>query len=323
MGVDLGVAVALGLGLVTSAAWVLTRHKRGSPPVADDRNLRQEAAPAPPLQPDELEESWLGHTLDGYHILEQVAEGASATVYRARGPSGEDVAVKVYDRGSGPGFVKRFQRELQIATRLDHPSIVRVLAGGLRQDRPYLVMEMVQGASLRELIPAGGMADLGQVTACLEHVMDALHYAHERGVVHRDLKPENVAILPDGRVCLLDFGLARSHESDPITKKGEAVGSPYYMAPEQILCQPLDVRTDQYALGILAYELLTGDPPFVGKPAVRVLQRHLHETPAAIQRDGVSPGLQAVVFRLLSKTPEERYASMAEALAALRSARHP
>jgi len=242
----------------------------------------------------------LGWLLRGREVL--LGRGGSGDVYRAR-RGWRQVAVKRLRLADG----ERLQREVEAYRRLDHPHIVRLLDSG----PDCLVMEYLSGGSLKSRLgrPFGSF----EAARLLEPLFAGVDYAHSQGLVHRDLKPEN--ILFDGRGCLkiADFGLAKSLGSATLTETGQAPGSPAYMAPEQIQGCSRDPRIDQYALGILTYQVLSGKLPF--EPPW--LEKHLHE-PVPILPAG--PELDAVVRRMLEKRPELRYPSVGAAWQALRRA---
>jgi tetratricopeptide (TPR) repeat protein/tRNA A-37 threonylcarbamoyl transferase component Bud32 len=252
-----------------------------------------------------------------YELLGVLGEGAMSVVHRARDRQlGRSVAVKVLRESllSHPLVRDRFTREAQALARLDHPGIVRVFDSGLDGDRAYLVMELVEGEPLsKRLTPKP--ADRAGLVLVLEKVARAVQHAHEKGVIHRDLKPDNILVRGD-EPKVADFGLARLTESSPaLTRSGAVVGTPMYMAPEQIDGgRDVTVRTDVHALGVLLYEILTGRPPHVGDS--------IPEVYAKISRDEATPPraidptlpweLEAVALKALEKQPERRYATAFE-----------
>jgi serine/threonine protein kinase len=250
--------------------------------------------------------------LAGLEVLERIGQGGMGRVYKAR-HLGLDrpVAVKLLppEVSGGPDFRARFEREAKILAALDHPNIVRVQDAGVQDEQGYLVMELVEGASLRALIRDG--LDAGRALGIARQVCDALDYAHSRGVVHRDVKPENILVDREGRVKLVDFGLARTVTAADLrlTRPLQVMGTPHYMAPEQYEgLGRADHRADLYALGVVLYEMLTGELP-VGR------------FPPPSRKGRAGPGLDAVVLRALEKEPARRYASAAEFRRALEAGR--
>lgn len=253
-----------------------------------------------------------GETLGPWRLLDVLGRGGMATVYRAVPEAtldaGEAVAVKVMK----PEYSERerFLREYRVTRDLSHLGIVRVVDGGVTDEGVlYIAMELIEGQPLEELIPPGGLP----VSEALSHfhsLLDALAYAHARGIVHRDLKPRNVMITRKGRVKLMDFGLARGADLSKITDTGTLMGTPAYVAPEQIAGgRELDARTDQYALGVMLFELVTGRRPFESPQPMAVLMAHLKESPPSPRefRPDLPATVEAVILRLLAKAPEDRY----------------
>ncbi len=220
-------------------------------------------------------------TLDGrYHVLERIAAGGMGEVFRAHDAVlAREVAVKVLHRSlaSDQGFVERFRREARAAATLNHQNIVAVYDWGAVDGVYYMVMEYVQGRSVRELLNAGGRLQPAQAAEILRQTLAALEHAHARGIVHRDLKPENILITNDGVVKLTDLGLARAFADAKNTRAGAVTGTVQYLAPEQIRGEPADPRSDLYSLGIVAYELLTGELPYSGETPMAIAYQHLSD----------------------------------------------
>jgi len=208
-----------------------------------------------------------GSTFGPYRILGPLGRGGMASVYRARDPALErDVALKVLPAEflHDAAFADRFRQEARVAGRLEHPHIVPVHAFGIEQGAPWMAMRLVTGGSLAERVRRGPMAPR-VVAALLRDVAGALDYAHERGIVHRDVKPANVLLDEAGRAYLADFGVARMLEgSSVVTTTGMIQGTPSYMAPEQAMGEKVDRLADVYALGVVAFECLTGRVPYTG-----------------------------------------------------------
>jgi serine/threonine-protein kinase len=262
-----------------------------------------------------------GQTLnDRYDILETLGQGGMGEAYKARDRStGQLVVVKIpYASMIGdPATYSRYQRELDIGKRLDHPGIQRFLADGRLDESvaPYLVFEFIDGQNFREFLAKNAPLDTALAVDLATQLADVLHYVHGHGVVHRDLKPENLLITPEGKLKLVDFGIALLRGARRLTfqRLSREVGTPDYMAPEQVQGERGDARTDVYALGIMLYEMLAGEVPFQGDSPLAVMSQRV-TTPApllrSVRRD-VPPGLEAVVFRALRREPDERYPSMA------------
>ena len=214
--------------------------------------------------------------------------------------------------------VERFRREMELTKSFQNPKIVRNLDAGESNGSLYLVQEYFEGETLRQRICKGSFT-LDEAVSFLTDVMDGLSYAHQRGVIHRDIKPDNLLITDSG-IKLTNFGLARGVDSDSITKTSTSLGTPTYTAPEQIsgeTSKVTDGRCDQYSMGVIAYELLTGHPPFVNASISKLLLSHLYETPEPIST-AVPRQIEESVFRMLAKSPEDRFPSINEASECLR-----
>ncbi|RMG15253.1 MAG: serine/threonine protein kinase [Planctomycetota bacterium] len=262
-----------------------------------------------------------------YRLVRLIGRGGSGAVYLARDPDGRRVALKVLSAGAGPEELLRLAREARLAARLDHPALVRVEGLGVQEGRPFLVMEYVPGGTLQARLARGPLPpERARSIACA--LARGLHHAHERGVLHRDVKPANVLLDRDGAPRLTDFGLARPLQRRlpqgrglTLTREGDLLGTPSYMAPEQALGESgrVDRRTDVYGLGATLYAMLTGRPPFAGGTWLRVLADvvHVAPRPPSERARGLDPCLESVCLRCLAKAPTERYASahaLAEAL---------
>ena len=274
-----------------------------------------------------LEQRLVGQTLDGKYTLQSpLGRGGIGVVFRAWQHSMErPVAVKVLRRGllEDETSVRRFLREVQGAGRVTHPNVVAAFDfGQTAEGELYLVMELLDGRTLGELLAAEGPLAPARAVALLAGICDGLHAAHEAGVVHRDVKPENVLVLPDTGptgefVKVVDFGLAQLKSvqgAESITKTGAICGTPAYMSPEQALDRPVDRRTDIYALGVVAWQLMVGTLPFTGDAPMRMLLAHLHEAPPplALRAPWVPQALADVVMECLAKAPEDRPSTAAE-----------
>jgi serine/threonine-protein kinase len=235
-----------------------------------------------------------------------------ATVYLAEdADTGELVAIKVLRRElSAILGATRFQREIEILTRLRHPRIVPVLDSREAGGRFYFVMPYISGQSLRARLLREGPLPLTDVLTMARDVATAIDYAHQNGVLHRDIKPENV-LLEAGRALMCDFGVARAIEvagSESFSSSGLVLGTPAYMSPEQAIGGEVERRSDVYALGCVLYEMLAGEPPFTGPTAQAIIARQLGDPPRslAVVRPDLPPSMESAVFRALQKEPGER-----------------
>jgi eukaryotic-like serine/threonine-protein kinase len=250
-------------------------------------------------------------TLDGrYHIVERIASGGMGEVFRAHDAVlAREVAVKVLHRSlaSDQGFVDRFRREARAAATLNHPNIVTVFDWGAVDGVYYMVMEYVHGRSVRDLINGHGRLAPAQAADVIDQTLLALEHAHAKGIVHRDLKPENMLVTTEGVVKLTDLGLARAFADAKATRAGQVSGTVQYLSPEQIRGEPADPRSDLYALGIVAYELLTGRLPFTGETPMAIAYQHLSgDVPAPSSVRGVPADLDAFVAAAVDKERELR-----------------
>ncbi len=272
-----------------------------------------------------------GDTFERYTIEALIGKGGMGCVYRAYDPRlDRRVAIKVLFEGSAVATAKaRLLREARAAAAFDHPNAVAIFDVGELDGAPYIVMELVEGRTLRQTL-GDGPASVPTAVAQLADIARALAAAHKRGLVHRDLKPENVMLRDDGMVKVLDFGIARrtavateSAALPTLTVDGVKLGTPVYMAPEQIRGEELDGRADQFSWGVLAYELLARKLPWRGGgDALAVMASTLTDPVdhSALERAGVSPTVARVVLRALEKQPADRFATMDELARALEAA---
>jgi serine/threonine-protein kinase len=263
-----------------------------------------------------------GETVNNkYEILETLGHGGMSDAYKAREiDSGRLVVLKVpyLSLIGDPATYSRYERELEIGKRLHHPNIQHLLDAGRLDDgvAPYLVLEFVDGTLLREYLRQNAPLPVEEAIHIAVQLADALEYCHQNGVVHRDLKPENILMEADATVKLVDFGIALLQGARRLTfrRLSTEVGTPDYMAPEQVEGDRGDARTDIYALGIMLYEMLTGEVPYQGDNSLAVMsQRVTTDVPLLRRRrPDVPPALEAIVWRAVRRVPAERYASMAE-----------
>ena len=260
-------------------------------------------------------DAFVGQQVARYRITRLLGKGGMGRVYLAVHPEiGSRVAIKVLsdEWADAPDVLDRFFAEARTVNLISHDNIIKVLdLDRTPAGRPYIVMEYVEGKTLREVI-ALGEAPLGGVAHVMTEVLLALEAAHRAGVVHRDLKPDNVMVTASGHAKVLDFGIAKLATDRSLrTRTGAAVGTPPYMAPEQILGEPLDGRTDLYAAGVMLYELVTGTRPFDGATDFQIMQAHLSAVPPAPRalRPDLPEAIEAVILQALAKKPAERFDS--------------
>ncbi len=261
-----------------------------------------------------------------YEIQGVLGHGGMGAVYKGFDPAiSRAVAIKTIaksslEAGELEHLLVRFRNEAQAVGRLAHPRIVQIYDYGEDEELAYIVMELVNGKSLHEHLLQHASYDLREVGQIIGQLLDGLGHAHAAGVVHRDVKPSNIMINNDGRIKISDFGIAHT-ESSELTQHGDILGTPHYMAPEQFLGLAIGVPTDLYAVGIIAYDLLTGTKPFVGTTAT-VMQQVLNQRPAdpSSLNHALSPLMDKVLQQALAKNPEERFQSAREFSEAFRLA---
>ncbi|HEX4809932.1 MAG TPA: serine/threonine-protein kinase [Bryobacteraceae bacterium] len=254
-----------------------------------------------------------------YELQRLIGRGAVASVYLANDPLlGRQVAVKVVPLNSnedGDYLAKRLEREAFAAGKLQHPSIVTTYEAGRDKDSAYLVMQYVDGRTLEQVLSRGEELSREQVVRILRDISDALDYAHREGIIHRDIKPSNIILdASSGRPMLMDFGVARITASRRTTARGTIVGTAQFMAPEQIEDRPIDGRTDQFSLAVVAYEILTGRLPFNSESTMALMFGILNERPPAPSslNKTLGPEVDGVLSKALSKMPQERFATCME-----------
>ena len=249
-----------------------------------------------------------------YQIEREIAHGGMAEVYLARDLSLDRlVALKALfpEYAREPSFVERFRREAQAAANLNHPNIVAIYDWGQESGTYFIVMEYVEGRSLRDLIRSEGPLDAGRAADITAEIASALAFAHRSGVVHRDVKPGNVLLTQSGTVKVTDFGIARAGTSDALTQTGSVMGTATYFSPEQAQGLAVDGRSDVYSVGVVLYELVCGVAPFAGDSPVSVAYKHVREEailPSQRNPD-VPPGLEQIIMSALAKDPDHRYQS--------------
>jgi hypothetical protein len=272
--------------------------------------------------PEDGEEGGGGPLLKNRYRLGRVlGRGGMCIVYQAWDTKLQrNVAVKRLEPplNEDPRTRARFDREGRALAQLSHPNVVTLIDRGSSDNDEYLVFEYVEGRSLKELIREGllGIGELGRIAG---QVAEGLAAAHLAGIVHRDVKPQNILIDRNGHAKITDFGIATGPDWTRVTRAGSIIGSARYMSPEQIRSKPVDARSDVYSLGVVIYEMLTGQPPFDGTNMPEIARMHLNSVPPPISavRVNLPEGLEKVVMRCLEKLPEDRFASMDELLGAL------
>ncbi|MBI5301398.1 MAG: serine/threonine protein kinase [Chloroflexi bacterium] len=259
----------------------------------------------------------IGDQFDNYQIQAHLAQGGMSDIYRAFDVVNRcEVALKVPDASimGDPAQFERFQRELEVMQTLHHPAILRGLGSGKHHRIPYLVTEFVQGQSLRELIETSAPMSPAQAIPIARKIADGMAHCHANGVIHRDLKPENILIAAEDQPVIMDFGLALTRGAHRVTYSNlsATMGTPDYMAPEQVEGKRGDARTDVYALGTILYEMLAGKTPFTGDNNLAVMALHLNGIAPRLDREraDISPQIASVVARALQHNPDERYADM-------------
>src|SRR5215472_666483 len=262
-----------------------------------------------------------------YRVEGLLGTGAMGEVYRAHDPAIDRlVAIKVVRpelvAGSGGGqLLERFRREARAAGRRFHPNNVAIWDFGDDNGMPFLVMELVEGRSLDQVIKSSGSLEPRRSVVIITQVLNALGFAHENGIVHRDIKPSNIMVLQDDRVKVADFGIARIEASE-FTIVGDLLGTPAYMAPEQLSGSPIDHRTDLFAAGVILFEMLTGVKPFRGKSITEIMSLMEKRGPEDIRvlNPALPESLKPALGKALAFDPGARYGSAAEFSAALQEA---
>jgi serine/threonine protein kinase len=266
-----------------------------------------------------------------YEIVGELGRGAMGVVYKATDPViGRTVAVKTIklsEEGTGlsrPELLTRFQTEARAAGLLTHPNIVVVFDAGEEDGLYYITMELVEGKSLQAHLDGGVAFALPRVLRIMEQTCSALQFAHERNVVHRDIKPANIMLTGDDTVKVTDFGTAKILQFGTMQQTAHVMGTPSYMSPEQVKGRAVDGRSDIFSLGVLLYEMVTGEKPFPGQNITTVIYKIVNEEPVPPRQidPSIHPGISAVVMKALAKEPETRYQSCREMLEDLRNYRN-
>jgi eukaryotic-like serine/threonine-protein kinase len=261
-------------------------------------------------------------TLGDYDVYGELGRGGMAAVYLALDLAlNRKVAIKTMlpELVSREGMVERFKREAQTAAGLSHPHIIQIFSVKQTKELVYFVMKFIEGRSLESVINEKGKLSVEMTQIVLSQVASALAYAHRKGVVHRDIKPANIMIDEDGWAIVTDFGIAKVQEAQNLTATGTAIGTPHYMSPEQFHNKAITGQSDQYSLGVVAYEMLVGRKPFDGATYAEIITQHLFEEPPELRsiRPDVPEHVAAAVKRMLAKDPALRFADLDAAAAEL------
>jgi serine/threonine-protein kinase len=254
---------------------------------------------------------------DRYKIEGKLGSGGMALVYKAKDTLLErSVAIKVLREQfvSDEAFVKRFRREAQSAASLSHSNIVSIYDVGRDGDIDYIVMEYIQGKTLKDIVRENGPLQLMDAINIVYQVGEALRHAHANNIVHRDIKPQNILVTPDGRAKVADFGIARAVTSATLTHTGDIIGSVHYLSPEQARGALVTEQSDIYSLGIILYELITGQLPYDGDTPISIALKHLQEMPQMPGQLGQGSELDGVIARAMAKSTEDRYRNAKELL---------
>ncbi|MDH4234281.1 MAG: protein kinase [Gallionella sp.] len=266
--------------------------------------------------------------LGRYEILGELGHGAMGIVYKARDPLIDRVvAIKTINLGLAldekEEYEERFYQEAKAAGRLSHPNIVTIYDVGKSGNVAYIAMELLQGRELRDIMNDGGVLPVDQVLDIVAQVALGLAYAHEHDIVHRDVKPSNIMVVRDGHVKITDFGIARMASSSVRTQTGMVLGSPKYMSPEQVMGKAIDRRSDIFSLGVMLYEMLTGQAPFIGENVNAIMYQTLNVAPAPPNKlnPAVPEMLNFIVAKALAKGVDDRYQNAKDFAIDLRACR--
>lgn len=266
--------------------------------------------------------------LGRYEVIRELGQGAMGIVYQAKDPLIDRVvAIKTINLGLAmegkDEYEGRFYQEAKAAGRLNHPNIVTIYDVGKSGDIAYIAMEFLQGRELRDIMNDGGLLPVDHVLDIVAQVASGLAYAHEHEIIHRDVKPSNIMVIRDGHVKITDFGIARMASSAVRTQTGMVLGSPKYMSPEQVMGKEIDQRSDIFSLGVMLYEMLTGQAPFNGDNVNAIMYQTLNTVPAAPNsvNSAVPEMLNFIVAKALAKGLDDRYQNAKDFAADLRACR--
>jgi serine/threonine-protein kinase len=254
-----------------------------------------------------------GDVINEYKIIEPLGQGGFGRTYKASAPDGKQVILKFPDATllGDPATYERFRRESAIGQKLNHPAIPRVIELGDSSEGVFLVLDYVEGKTLRNYISEKAPLPLAEAISIAEQLADTIGYLHDHQVYHRDLKPENIIVGPDGKIHIIDFGSALLEGTRRVTWRfgSNAMGTPDYMSPEQIQGKRGDARTDVYSMGIILYEMLTGTVPFRGDNPLSVMNQHLTASPTPPRKilPSIPAGIEAIVLKSIRRDPDKRY----------------
>src|SRR5215813_453281 len=261
-------------------------------------------------------------TVGRYEIIGELGRGAMGVVYKAKDPTiGRTVALKTMrldTHGLDSGeLLRRFQNEARAAGLLNHPNIVTIYDAGEQDGMFYIAMEFIEGVTLHKILMERKTLRPMEIVDLARQVCAGLDHAHAHGVIHRDIKPANIMVEPDGTAKIMDFGIAKS--GGGLTSTGQVLGTPNYMAPEQVRGHQLDGRSDLFSFGVMMYEMVTGEKPFQGNNVTTIIYKIIHEDPVPPRELDVSvhPGLSSIVMKTLAKRADDRYQTGAELVRAL------
>ena len=254
---------------------------------------------------------------DRYEIIKSIGEGGMANVYLAKDTILErNVAIKVLrgDLENDEKFIRRFQREARSVSDLSHPNIVEVYDVGEEEGQHYIVMEYIEGRTLKQLIQKRGALTVPEVIDIMTQLTDGLATAHEAYIIHRDIKPQNIMILDNGLIKITDFGIAMTLNATQLTQTNSVMGSVHYLPPEQASGQTATAKSDIYSAGILMYELLTGTLPFRGDNAVEIALKQMKEKIPSIRKQNplIPQSIENIILKATAKNPKNRYDSIQE-----------
>ena len=247
-----------------------------------------------------------------YEVIKSIGEGGMANVYLAKDTIlDRDVAVKVLrgDLSNDDKFIRRFEREALSVSKLSHPNIVEVYDVGEENEQHYIVMEYIDGKTLKQLLYKRKTLTTEEVIDIMTQLTDAIAHAHESYIIHRDIKPQNIMILDDGSIKVTDFGIAIAMNATQLTQTNSVMGSVHYIPPEQANGKSATVKSDIYSIGIMMYELLTGSVPFKGDNAVEIAIKHMKEKIPSIrkQNPAIYQSVENIVLKATAKNPRNRY----------------
>ena len=317
-----GVQIADGVRFCTACDFEVLEPPAataGGTPMLENTTVSEPSTATPP---DELFQMVKWELIKDYDVEVELGRGGMAIVYRAKEIDlGRTVALKVLppEMSIGASMADRFKREARMAASLDHPNIIPVYRVGNAGRLLFIAMKYVEGRPLDSVIADQGAFPIPVALHVLRGAAHALAYAHEHGIVHRDIKGANILIQKDGRPVVSDFGVARALEDKSMTATGAVIGTPYFMSPEQCAGKQVGAQTDQYSLGVVAFQLLTGNVPFDGDSLPAIMQHHWFTPVPEISsvRDDVPKALRDIIYRTLAKDPKQRYASTQELADAL------